>query len=1447
MKSVIIINKDSDSYIELSAKKTYCLDVDLNVVEDGIHRIEPNGNDTYVDGQLITPNKYVTLENGYIAVFLWEVTKYVRPQELIISNDSFADVCFRSNLANGAISDNTFISFDGTFYHNGKRRNNNEEITLENGDVLFYGKNKIVWNEEYITIISSDYSSKLAPYNDTRVVNEDFPQYKRSARIVMTPKSERIKVNSPETPKTQDRGDLVKVIVPPLVSIAATVAIGVFLGRGVYMYLMALTSVVSLCFSITSWIQNRKENKEKEAKNKTNYERYLLNKRKELYSAKNQETEALLYMSPNSSTIGEMIEKNSDRLYERSATDGDFLCVSLGKASKIPEYVIDYDKASETSESELMQEMFTVCHAFEKIDDMPLVCDLKESHLAIVGDKRYTRPFLFDLISQISFFHSYHDIEFVVLTDNESVSSFSWMRWLPHTKIKAININGLITNEKVRDQVLGNLTQTLKVRREQVEEKKQDLQFLPYIVFIVDNPKLVMNHSIMEYLQSKDLTLCYRLIWLSNLESNVPENIKTMVNVFGAQRAVLKIQNGVFVNKNLALNNTIGVDFNRQARRLAAITHLKQVSSQIPENVSFFEMYNIKDITRYDLETVWEGNDCSKSLSVPLGMKSMDDILYLNLHEKAHGPHGLIAGTTGSGKSELVQSLILSLAMNFSPYEVGFLLIDYKGGGMANLFEKLPHLLGTITNLDGSESSRALTSIKAELDRRQRIFNDCNINSINQYTRMFRAGEVSSPLPHLFIISDEFAELKKEQPEFMHELVSTARIGRSLGVHLILATQKPGGVVDDQIWSNSKFKLALKVQEEGDSREILKNADAASIVQIGRAILQVGNNEVYDMFQSAYSGAPYRTEAEKNAVDTRVYLINSLGQNELLNNDLSAGPESKDTKLTELDVAVNYIHQVFSSKERYEVTKPWLPPLPSYLVSPYIDVNTISDISKCIDADYAAPLGLIDIPELQLQSEYLYNPVNDGNLIVFSAIGFGKTTVLVNLVLSLAVKTSVEILNVYLWDLGNSGLQPLKGLPQVADYISSDDVEKREKFINFLEEEIVVRRRLLSQSNCLNFSMYNQKHENKLPLILVVIDNYDFIREFGFDFENKISVIIRDGINVGVNFVVSASKANYVKSSVMNVMKNRLCLYMYDASDAYSIVGRPQSPIPEIKGRALIKDKSDIHMMQLFVPVDSSDELEYVDRVLTLCETIKKSNSGKEAKPLPVLPEKLFVSDLPKSKMSTIIPIGLETEKCLPRTLDFHKNWIVYGASKTGKTNVLKTILSQSRLKSIIFDPTEELTIFSTAENYFDCSAPIENFLNAISSELENNKRLYAESQTNKTLKQFYSNNVTTVIIIDDVDVLISEVPRKETAVAELLESCAGLGISVLCAVKPEKLKGFDELSKWFKHINSSILLGAVSEQSIITVKKYRNEKLPKGYGIVFEDGLEDRIFLAKS
>ncbi len=234
------------------------------------------------------------------------------------------------------------------------------------------------------------------------------------------------------------------------------------------------------------------------------------------------------------------------------------------------------------------------------------------------------------------------------------------------------------------------------------------------------------------------------------MRANLPENIGTVVVLEDEKKGYLLLENKEVQNISFSLYSCAHIQFEKMARDLSILEHEQGIISQIPESVTFLAMYGVERPRDLQIKQRWTEGQSYKSLAVPLGMRGVDDYLYLNLHEKAHGPHGLIAGTTGSGKSEIIQSYILSLAVNFHPYEVGFLLIDYKGGGMAGLFAQLPHLLGTITNLDGAESMRAMVSIKSELARRQRIFSENTVSHSNAYNKLFKLGEVTEPIPHLF-------------------------------------------------------------------------------------------------------------------------------------------------------------------------------------------------------------------------------------------------------------------------------------------------------------------------------------------------------------------------------------------------------------------------------------------------------------------------------------------------------------------------------------------------------------------------------------------------------------------------------------------------------------------------------------------------------------------------
>lgn len=1317
----------------------------------------------------------------------------------------------------------------GTAYLNG-RLLEEPQVALSPGDCVYLGGLRVYIRERDIVVNGNPaaYTAKLYDTGELEQPFADFPLYKRSPRIIKRLPDESVSLTNPPAKPEKQKGQLLKLILPPLVMLSMTIAISILIPRGLYALIGIASTFVSMVMSVTNYINDRKDAKKAEADRQKQYGEYLLRQRKALDRLRRAQREALTFHYPPISRIERMVKAWSSRLYERSANDDDFLTVTIGDSTHPASYQIA--RSSEEirgEEDNLLTEMREIADEFSHLDSLPTTIDLKRAHLGLVGEKRHVQEQLALLVAQISFFQSYHDVEIICLFDHKHRDRFHWMRWYPHCRIKAINVTGMVDGENVRDQVLGNLAQVLKERKLKQDEQKKEARYLPHYIFIVDEPKLLINHSIMEYLQSTpsslgvDSALGFSLIYTTDMLASLPENIKTVVQIGDGDNAVLVMNDGRLTHSAVRLQRTGGIGLEGMARSLAALTHVQGISTQIPDSITFFDMYGIRQPEELGVTGRWQRSSSHKSLAVPLGVRAKDDYVQLNLHEKAHGPHGLVAGTTGSGKSEIIQSYILSLAVNFHPYEVGFLLIDYKGGGMAGLFKDLPHLLGMITNLDGGESMRAMASIKSELSRRQRVFSEHGVNHINQYNKLFKTGEATLPMPHLFLISDEFAELKKEQPDFMSELVSAARIGRSLGIHLILATQKPTGVVDDQIWSNSRFKLALKVQDASDSNEVLKTPDAANITQPGRAYLQVGNNEIYELFQSAWSGASYSRSQEKTGYDDRVYLVNKLGQRQLLGEDLSGGEEA-ESRLTQLDVIVDHLHATWESLALPQVDRPWHPPLAKSLVSPHI--GAVVDVAVFDELNAKVPLGLVDVPEQQRQDEWIYDCTSDGNLAIFGSSGFGKSTTLMTLLMTLAVKNSPALLRFFIIDLGNAALAQTRGLPHTADYISLDDADKLDKLVKLISEEMQSRKSLLAERNALNFSMYNMVAGERLPAIVVAIDNYDVIRELGGDLEDFWTRLTRDGAGIGIYVAATATRAGAFKYVVLNNFKKKIAHTLTDQNDMTALIGRTPYSLGEAPGRAFIKF-ANVNMMQVYTAAPYEDDVTYARDIGGMIDALREQYSGERAEGIRTLPDKLdyeLLLEYAGGSVRGMLPVGLDFEEVEVQGLSLANSiHLILGTSGSGKTNVLRLAL-----RSLTDADTEQILLVDSREmelgdlagesniRYCADAEDMAGLLEELRGHVDRRRAAFAEQSLPP--RQFYTSLPTVCIVVDDIDNFIELLKASKITGAEaLVKDALAVGIVLIGASLSSRMKGFDEISKLLKEATSGLILGLPVAQTV--------------------------------
>lgn len=702
-------------------------------------------------------------------------------------------------------------------------------------------------------------------------------RYHRSPRKIGKLVTGKIEIEAPPAPQKEEEMPLLLTIGPalsmalPMVAGSVLAVIGSSMG-GVYMYTGIVTSVLSAVvgavWAIVNVTYSRKNRKEKEKLRFAAYSDYLIRLTEKIQADYQHNRQVLLAAYP---TAEQCLQDGyrEQHLWERNGFHSDFLCYRLGlgnlpfqKEIHIPAEKFDMVQDSLKEKPRMIQENFQTLH------QVPVCVDLRQEHLVgLVGgpDLAGARSILQNLVAQIAVQNCYTDVKLVFLyreDQGDDPAKWEYCRWLPHVWSEDHKTRFVASGKNEATDVLYEIAGVLRARNEQRRAGTDGRSlYKPWYIVVLEDSSILENEPAAKYLLDPKQDLGVTTLFLADRAEDLPNACECVIRWDRQYAGIYHTRAAEMESGRVQMETVPSMALERLARYLCNVeVNEVELGGEIPNSVTFFAMYGVDRPEELNAAERWKHNRTYENMRALIGQKSGGQPCYLDAHEKYHGPHGLVAGTTGSGKSETLQTYILSLALNFSPYDVAFFLIDYKGGGMANMFRKLPHTLGTISNLSGSQIQRAMVSIKSENLRRQRIFNEHDVNNINAYTELFKNGEAGVPLPHLFIVIDEFAELKREEPEFMRELISVAQVGRSLGVHLILATQKPNGTVDENIASNAKFRLCLRVQDRQDSMDMLHKPDAAYLTQAGRGYLQVGSDEVFELFQSGWSGAGYDAE-----------------------------------------------------------------------------------------------------------------------------------------------------------------------------------------------------------------------------------------------------------------------------------------------------------------------------------------------------------------------------------------------------------------------------------------------------------------------------------------------------------------------------------------------------------------------------------------------------------
>lgn len=1327
-------------------------------------------------------------------------------------------------------------------YINGKKAKNKDIIKdgdfLSISDYFFYFKDNKIWTQ-----IRSDMVVNSLNYID-RPEQNSYPKFNRNTRVQIIVNKDDIEVLDPPAKPQKPKNNLLTRLLP---SIGMLLVSGVtaFFG-GAMIIMSAVSGVMAIVTSIITLQQSKKDYKKGTEERVEKYNAYVAKKRSEIEQIRADEKKTLdkIYISQAEATtrLGEF----SPSLFDRTSTDPDFLCVKLGDGSIEANRKIKYKKQERLEvEDELQLIPEQMSDEFKFVHSAPVVCDFKSVNaVGIVGNETYRFNILKNLVVDIAARQYFSDVKMVFVAEEKNADRISWLRMLPHTYDEAAKLRTVITDNESKNIVFEYLYKELTIRE---QRKKHDSNI---IVFFYDEYGF-KNHPISKFVEkAKDLGVTF--VFFGEKEADIPLGCGYIVEA-KAEKAMLISTTDSSKTVEFAYPVLETADAKKIVDLLAPV-YSEEISLEgtLTKSISMFEMLNILAVDDLNLDERWNRSQVFKSMAAPIGVTT-NGLISLDLHDKAHGPHGLVAGTTGSGKSEILQTYILSMATLFHPYEVGFVIIDFKGGGMVNQFKDLPHLLGAITNIDGKEIDRSLKSIKAELQKRQRLFAEAEVNHIDKYIRKFKSGEVKTPLPHLILIVDEFAELKAEQPEFMKELISAARIGRSLGVHLILATQKPSGQVNEQIWSNSRFKLCLKVQSQEDSNEVLKSPLAAEIKEPGRAYMQVGNNEVFELLQSAYSGAPEKMD-DTSIKEFSIYSLSSCGRRTPVYTQKRKKAEGVNT--TQLDAIVDYVASYCSSKGVNRLSNICLPPLEDYLTVP----TNLGDYT--LDS---IPLGVYDDPDSQYQGLAHFNLCDDNTMII-GASQTGKTNLIQSIIRLISSKYSPKDAVFYIADFGAMYLKNFETLHHVGGVVTISEAEKFKNLFKLLTEEVQRRKARFLDCGLSSYAAYREAGYTDLPHIFFVIDNFSAFKEVYADaYEDQFVYLTREGISCGISILVTNASTNGLGYRYMSNFACRLSFRCNDAGEYMNIFDRCRMQPKDVPGRMLCKLNKELYEMQSFIAFEGEKELDRSNAVKKFVDEINAQYPNEMAKKIPSIPEVLsfdYIDNNYSVKMSGYqYPIALDYSNVDVVTLDL-KAWNEFciigkdAGKKLAATNSIMAAIHHNVLSKpvemYIIDGVERQlkskSDLGYVEKYTIDYSEIGSIFDSLMPELEKRHQLLMDGELDQLAKC-----AQIIILINNKDAIEYMSTTKEIleVYTRMVKQFKSLGVAFIFSDIEDVAVGYSgpELLKKFKDSKKAIITSNLQEFKFCDLPStaVRNNKTVNVGDVFLLDGSDvTRIKLAE-
>ncbi|MEU3790526.1 FtsK/SpoIIIE domain-containing protein [Streptomyces fructofermentans] len=896
------------------------------------------------------------------------------------------------------------------------------------------------------------------------------------------------------------------------------------------------------------------------------------------------------------------------RLWERRRTDADHLLLRVGTGQLPSEVVLD-DPEQDDHKREVTW----------RIEDAPVALPLRERGVVgIAGPGDSAQALGRWIVAQAAVLHSPLDVQFYVLTENGSREGWDWVRWLPHSRPSgAQDANVLIgTDAETVGARIGELTQLLDARRKAARENGRQSTFTdPDIVVVWDGSRRLRSMPGVVRLLREGPAVSMYAICLDAEERFLPGECQAVVvaepkpeehprpGATGAGAAAEPAGRGYqagadgfpsfhawhasdaddgTADEHKPLHLRLRVEQTGTARvrnvrpdfvsagwcaRLSrALSPLRDISgetedSALPGSSRLLDVLQLEPPTGEAISARWRLG--GQSTMAVVG-ESYDGPFGIDI--RRDGPHGLIAGTTGSGKSELLQTIVAALAVANTPENMTFVLVDYKGGAAFKDCVNLPHTVGMVTDLDAHLVERALESLGAELHRREHILAAADAKDIEDYQDLVRRDPTHRPLPRLLIVIDEFASMVRDLPDFVTGLVNIAQRGRSLGIHLLLATQRPSGVVSPEIRANTNLRIALRVTDGGESSDVIDSPEAGHISKStpGRAYVRLGHASLVP-FQSGRVGGrrPGAADPRLLAPWAGPLTWEDLGRAALVKPRVEARDEEE---ITDLKVLVDAVGEANRSLGIPAQHSPWLPALPETLLLDEVGMPAPAALAP--GRLPPAPYGVEDLPSDQARRPVVVDFASFGHLLVGGAPRSGRSQILRTLAGSLARTHSAADVHLYGIDCGNGALNALTRLPHCGAVVSRNQTERAVRLVTRLKGELTRRQDLLSDKGFADIGEQRSSvgEDERLPHLVVLLDRWEgwlpTLGEYNHgELTDELQTIMREGASVGIHLVVTGDR-QVLLGRMASLTEEKYGLRLADRSD-FTMLGINARKVPE--------------------------------------------------------------------------------------------------------------------------------------------------------------------------------------------------------------------------------------------------------------------------------------------